>query len=308
MTLAGVIWKIESYFSVKLSDIWGLVLETSQELQQTDGISSIVLLGIAGGTHDGSDLTDSMLLFRMTATGSGIMTHIPRDLWSTTLQDKINSAYHYGEISESGEGLQFTRGTLGSLFGFPIHHAILMDFSQFDDVIDSIGGIDVPIDTTFTDTTYPIAGRENSMCGQDLTYACRYQSVTFTKGIEHMSGARALIYVRSRHSIGDVGTDFSRGMRQKAVVGALIKTVKNWRTWIDPFRTYRFLTTIQTLYRTDMSNEQLIDFGLRMARNISTLRSLSIEGHLKPDTGPQGQYILVPKEDWDALRNTLQQM
>lgn len=308
LAILSVAWSIESHFSVKLPVILGLLSNSTTRLQQTDGMSSVLVLGIAGGTHDGADLTDSMLLFRMTARGSGIMTHVPRDLWSEALQDKINSAYHYGELSESGEGLRFTRGTLGSMLGFPIHHAILVDFSQFDDVIDSMGGIDVPIDMTFTDTEYPIAGKENDECDGDPMFLCRYEHVTFIKGVEHMNGSRALMYVRSRHSDGDTGTDFSRGARQQAVITALINRAKNWRTWVHPSRTYHFLMTVQSLYKTDMSNEELIDFGLRMTRILPRLRSISIEHHLKQDSSPQGQYILVPTEGWEKLREILQQM
>jgi len=49
-----------------------------------------------------------------------------------------------------------------------------------------LGGVDVNVEKSFTDTSYPAADD-------------KYQTVTFQKGPAHMDGATALKYVRSRH-------------------------------------------------------------------------------------------------------------
>ena len=71
------------------------------------------------------------------------------------------------------------------------------------------------IPKAFTDSQYPIAGKENDACGGDATFACRYKTVQFQAGSQHMDGKTALMYVRSRHAEGDEGTDFARGTVSK---------------------------------------------------------------------------------------------
>lgn len=158
------------------------------------GTTNILVMGIAGGDHAGEDLTDTMIVASISSIQKTVdLVSIPRDLWMPDIRAKINSAYHYG-------GNNLAKKEVEEVIGMPIHYTVLINFSGFKDIVDAIGGVEVNVENTFTDNFYPIAGRENDTCGGDRTYLCRYESITFEKGLVVMDGTTALKFVRSRHA------------------------------------------------------------------------------------------------------------
>ncbi len=127
-----------------------------------------------------------------------------------------------------------------------------------------MGGVDVTVDRTFTDSSYP-------------DYNNGYlPPVTFTKGPQHMDGQRALIFARSRHGDNGEGSDFARSERQKKVivamkdkVGALglnsLSTItnllgdftNNFRTNLEPFELKRLADLA-----TGISSDNIYSFSL----------------------------------------------
>lgn len=133
-------------------------------LKSTDGRVNVLLLGTAGGTHDGPNLTDTIMVVSYNLkTDQVYLVSIPRDLWLPSLQSKANAVYQIG-LSQNN-GLGFSKTVMGNILGLPIHYALRIDFRGFADAVDTLGGLDVSIDKTFDDYNYPIAGKENDLCG-----------------------------------------------------------------------------------------------------------------------------------------------
>lgn len=220
---------------------------------------NILLLGISGGDHDGPNLSDSNIVINYNFKTNTLSTiSIPRDLWSKTLQDKINSAYAYGEAKKPGRGgFALAKAEISEVVGFPIQYAAVIDFQQFKELIDYIGEINVVVDTSFIDKKFPIAGKENDDCDGDKEYRCRYETISFTKGTTSMDGDTALKYARSRNAEGSEGTDFSREKRQQKVIEAIknkmVALVKkpNLKTYESLYR------IINNLIKRDISNQQM---------------------------------------------------
>lgn len=199
-----------------------LILNKESKLKKYLGRTNVVLLGIAGGNFEGADLTDAIIFLSINYQKKDIVqVAVPRDIWSPTLKDKINTAYHYGEEKKKGAGLVLAKASAEEIIGVPIHYAWLIDFSGFKKLIDLIGGIDIFVENPFTDNFYPRSGKEEDFCGGDPTFACRYEKFQVERGWQHMDGERALKYVRSRQAEGSEGTDFARGRRQQQVILAL---------------------------------------------------------------------------------------
>jgi len=118
---------------------------------------------------------------------------------------------------------RLSKQIVSEVTGQPVNYALVIDFSGFQDIINTLGGIDVTVDRSFTDTKYPIAGKENDTCGADPTLACRYLTIHFEKGPTHMIGATALEFVRSREGDNGENTDFARSARQQKVIAAVGK-------------------------------------------------------------------------------------
>jgi anionic cell wall polymer biosynthesis LytR-Cps2A-Psr (LCP) family protein len=67
-----------------------LIVNGGTTLRSLEGRTNILLLGIGGGTHEGSDLTDTMIVLSILPLKHTMaMISLPRDLWSDTLRDKI---------------------------------------------------------------------------------------------------------------------------------------------------------------------------------------------------------------------------
>lgn len=140
------------------------VFQGGTSLKSTDGKVNVLLLGIAGGTHDGANLTDTIMIASYNLTTHKLyLISLPRDMWLDSIRGKINSAYEIGK--SRGSGLDFVKSQIAQVLGIPIHYAFRLDFSGFVKAVDTIGGIDVIVDNSFDDYKYPIEGKENDLCG-----------------------------------------------------------------------------------------------------------------------------------------------
>lgn len=284
--------------------IFQLVFDRGVPLQATDNRVNILVLGIAGGTHDGPDLTDTMIVASVSKEKPSVsLLSIPRDIWSEILKDRINSAYHYGEAKRAGGGKTLAKAVVEDVTGLVIHYVVVVDFSQFEQLIDVVGGIDVAVPKAFIDTQYPIAGLENDECGGDITYACRYETVQFQAGSQHMDGSTALIYVRSRHAEGDEGTDFARGIRQQDVIVALKEKIMQIQPWFHPNIAKQLVQIADQATDTDMTIGEQLTMGKYLLNvQSSSISKISIEPLLiNPPSWMYGRYVLVPEKDFETI-------
>ena len=136
------------------------------------------------------------------------LVSVPRDLLVTIPgygQDRINSAYVYGEqFKEPDGGVGLLVRTVERNFGISIQHFGMIDFHCFRTTVDALGGVTVEVPRAILDTQYP-------------TDDYRYKTVRFDAGRQRMNGDRALEYARTRNA----DNDFGRIRRQHQVVVAL---------------------------------------------------------------------------------------
>ena len=133
-------------------------------LKSSDNKVNVILLGNAGGTHQGSELTDTVMVASINQkTNHVYLISLPRDLWVDSVKGKLNSVYEIGE--ENGEGLEYSKKNVRNILGIPIHYGIRVDFGGFVKAVNLLGGIDVMVANNFEDNLYPIEGRENDLCG-----------------------------------------------------------------------------------------------------------------------------------------------
>ena len=171
---------------------------------------NVLLLGMGGPGHDGPLLTDTMIVASLNTTTSEVsLVSIPRDFMITLNgrgYNKINAAYAYAEMDQEGSGGTAAIKAAEEVTGLSIPYYAAIDFAGFVKAVDHVGGLDIDVETTFTDSTYP-------------NYNKGYlPPQTFTKGGEHMAGERALIFARSRHGNNGEGSDFARSTRQKKIM------------------------------------------------------------------------------------------
>ena len=219
---------------------------------------NILFLGIAGEDRDGPNLSDSIVVVSYDLKINHLTTiSIPRDVWSEALHDKINSAYAYGEAKKKGAGFILAKAEVESIIGQPIHYGAAINFDQFEELIDFIGGVEVSVENSFIDKEFPIAGKESDLCDNDPDYKCRYKTVSFTKGVSLMDGQTALNFVRSRHAEGSEGTDFAREKRQQKIMEAIKNKLIAFVKKPDVVQYKKLYDLADKLVKRDINNRQL---------------------------------------------------
>lgn len=262
--------------------IFQLVFNKGVEVKKTEGNINILLLGIGGGTHEGPDLTDTIIFASVNPDKNKVtLVSIPRDLWVTSLKGKINTAYAIEEGKKKGGGLILTKSIVENMLNQKVNYGIRIDFNGFVKALDAMGGIDVLVDNTFDDYEYPVSGKENETCGHNdeelvmlasassqlEAFPCRYQHLHFDKGLTHMDGKTALEYVRSRHAQGDEGTDFARSKRQEKVISAFKEKALALQTILNPTKILSLYSLLKDSIDTDIAESEFDDF-IRLAQKM----------------------------------------
>lgn len=269
--------------------------------------TNILVLGMAGGDHDGADLTDSIILLSVDFENKNIaLISIPRDIWLPSLKDKINTAYHYGEKKKAGGGLALAKAAVEEVTGLPVYYGWVIDFFGFKRIIDEVGGIDVEATEGFIDNYYPIEGKENDFCGGDTTFACRYETIEFFTGLQHMDGEKALKYTRSRYAESLQGTDFSRSKRQQAVLLAFKQKVIKSSYWRNPSKLKVLIEAFENMTVTDMNwSEKILLFRFFLQLKDQNIVHVTLDTGTENDTNGflihppvwqyKGLWVLAPK-------------
>lgn len=280
-------------------------------IQSENGLVNILVMGIGGEGHEGSTLTDTMLVASISLEQPKVkIISIPRDLWIPGLRAKINSAYYWGEQKSEGSGISLARTTVEEVIGQQLQYGVVIDFAGFTKIIDVLDGVNVNVKQGFTDPMYPIAGRENDLCDGDLDYKCRYESITFESGLQKMNGERALKFVRSRHAEGDEGTDFARSARQQQVISAIKDRVLMPEIFLSPKKINSLFEVVNSSTTTDINSESLAILARKIYDGRDSIDSYTIPEQIlvNPPISPMYDrlYVFIPKAGngrWNEIQD-----
>jgi polyisoprenyl-teichoic acid--peptidoglycan teichoic acid transferase len=218
--------------------------------------------------------SDSILLVRTDPSHHMIsMLSIPRDL---DVQipghgtNKINASFAYG-------GPPLLIRTVDHFTGLGVNHMVLVDFTGFQDLIDSLGGV----------TIYNPYKVVSSQPFDGLIWH-------FAKGNIHLDGRHALAYARIRHTTNPRDSDITRTERQQRVVQALMKQL------VTPSSLFNLPSIGRDLAKplaTDLSAPELLAMGW-----IKFRASRTLECHLGGTPASiGGQDVLQPSEQNAAV-------
>ncbi|MDX6667841.1 MAG: hypothetical protein QOK04_1221 [Solirubrobacteraceae bacterium] len=196
----------------------------------------------AGGC--GPARSDTIMLLR-SGPGHSAKLSIPRDTVVDIPghgRDKINAAYAIG-----GPALTIT--TIKSYLGIEINHLVEVNFENFPEFIDSLGGINMTTDCIVSDIN---GGRRNGGVTLELK-----------RGEHHLDGKQALALARTRKNQCRPGEDDrDRAKRQQQILSAIKSRL------VSPFTFFRLpLVSWEApkAIRTDMSGPSLLGLFATMA-------------------------------------------
>lgn len=183
--------------------------------------------------------TDSLMLLRIDPANKRLaLLSIPRDLRFSTPTFgllPINTVIRNAELNQAGTGIAELTATLENALRIQIDHYVRVDFATFVEIVDAVGGVDIDVPKAIVDNAYPTDNGGT-------------MRVAFDAGEQHMDGATALIYARTRHA----DDDYQRAGRQQQVLNATLHKFTNpvygWRAW----------RVLERETETDLSTGQLM--------------------------------------------------
>ena len=266
--------------------------------------TNILVLGYGGTGHDGALLTDSLLVVSILPQSHHTsLVSVPRDLYvrvpgTPSGYGKINSVYEYASSfgKDPVAGGNAIAQKISTVTGLNVKYWMTINFNGFRELIDSIGGVDVVVQSEFT-ANYPK--------NDDPAIDAGWKQVHFTPGTHHFNGEQAIEFSRARYVIDNPreGTDFARSARQQIVVKGVLAKIKQIQTWP------KFFDAMNALQKTIYTNLSLADLGLfsqKMDLNDSRTAhiGLSEANVLYSDDA----FNLHPKnDDWNVISTYVKQ-
>lgn len=302
--------------------LFQVIFNREIDLKKANSHVNVLLLGIAGGSHDGPSLTDTIIFSSIDEVkNKATLISLPRDLWVPDLEQKINTAYTIGESKRKGGGIVLAKAVVSKVLNRPIDYVVRIDFDGFVKAIDLIGGLSITVDRTFDDYEYPVEEKREDLCGHTLdeataqiatlsatvVFPCRYIHVHFDKGLVQMDGSKALVFVRSRNAEGEEGTDFSRSMRQQKIIKAFKDKIFSPGTFLNPIKITNLYNVLKQSIDTDIKQSEFDDFiklGQKMkdASIVATVIDTEDEEKNKkgllinpPSADFGGTWVLIPR-------------
>lgn len=206
------------------------------------GIVNILLIGQDRREGEETARSDSMILCTYhRKTGNVTMTSFLRDLYVPIPghhNNRINAAY-----SEGGTAL--LDRTLRENFDLHIDGNVEVDFSQFSQIIDLLGGVQLEL-------REDEAAEINKETGSGLS-----------AGVQVLNGEQALTYARIRKL--DADGDFSRTSRQRKLMNALLGSYRNIK-WKDLLP---LIDELLPLISTDMNYGRLVLLAMEILPKLS---------------------------------------
>jgi polyisoprenyl-teichoic acid--peptidoglycan teichoic acid transferase len=275
-----------------------LVTKVPPPVEQLSDPETINFLLLGSDRRTSSYRTDTLVVASLRPRDHLVtLISFPRDLFvyipGLTMQ-RINTAYQRGDLSSyPGGGPELLKDTFLYNFGIPIDHVAMVDFNGFQKIIDTLGGIDVPVACAYTDWRLTDPSLK-------LSDPANWHLYTAGPGLVQMDGDLALWYARSRLR----SSDFDRGRRQQELLRAIF--VASLRLDILP-RLPALYDDLASSVETDLTLRTLLDLVPYAANlGLPNVRSFYINrDHLQGWRTPQGAAVQLPKQP--ALQELLQE-
>lgn len=245
---------------------------------------NILVLGSDLRTSASNWRTDVIMIVALDIRNNrGAILSIPRDVYIGHIPNhapnRINVIDYLGEQDvPNGGGPALLKRLINEHLQIRIDHFLRFEFESFKEIVDALNGVEITVDCAYTDDFF----------GADV-------GLNLEEGVVRLSGAEALVYVRSRR----LGGDLDRVRRQQRLVWAIRNQIVN----------ENLLPRIPMLYRTFADSVQT-DIGivnaLRLVRFTIALEEEDIYGLvLRPPTmihpaWRSGMSVYLP--DWPTIR------
>ena len=242
-------------------------------------VTNILLIGQDQTEGNGPSRSDSMILCTFNKkTKQLTMTSFLRDLYVSIPgfgSNRINAAYAFG-------GMELLDKTLEENFGVQVDANVEVDFAQFADIVDALGGVEVELRADEAKVIREETGTE------------------VYEGRQTLNGAQTLTYSRIRKL--DADGDFSRTNRQRKVMSAILDSYKT----ADMKTILSLADDLLPMVNTDMNPMEMVKYAVELFPILSEAQVVS--QHIPADGTYENRKInemSVLVADMEATRELL---
>jgi LCP family protein required for cell wall assembly len=236
---------------------------------------------LSAGVDSGVMNTDTMMLLHVPADGSrASFVSFPRDSYVQIPGhgwDKLNAAFADGytsaprsssEQEKQAAGQQLLVQTISQLTGLQIDHFASVDLLGFFNLANVVGGVEVNLCKAVSDS---------------------YSGAKFPAGVQTISGADALKFVRQRHGLPR--GDLDRVVRQQVFLAGVARKMLSEKVLLDPTKQQQLVKAVAGSLTVD----QNLDI-LSLAQQMQSVTAGAVNFRTMPIVGdakdPQGRDIL----------------
>lgn len=227
--------------------------------------------------------SDVMILMRVDASNKQItMVTVPRDTPYRTSDGqlmKINEAYNIGGAPESIKAVS-------QLTGVDISHYAEVHFSELQDIVDKLGGVEVNVDIELS--------YEDALTGE---------TVTLEPGTQVLNGQQAQLFARARHEY-KVDQDEHRQDNVRQLALAIMNKVLSEPVYQMP----NTILSVAGFVGTDMRTSDIVSLAMSFAGGSGSMTVYSTSGPSKGDFNDEAGGLWMCYENpegWSAIMSAV---
>ncbi|WP_391572382.1 LCP family protein [Cohnella sp.] len=239
---------------------------------------SMLLMGVDARAKERG--RSDTLIYTVVRPGDGnvLMVSIPRDTYADIVgrdsKDKITHAYAFG-------GAEMAVNSVEKLLDAKIDHYASINFQGFVKVVDTLGGIHLPI------------GKDIVNKGAD------HEKFTVKANKDNYSGVEALNYVRYRE---DAGGDMARTSRNRVFLEELISKASSLQQWN---KIPEVLDIVGDNFQTDLPPSSMNELAKKFLQAGHEIQSYTLKGEGKRMGSQNLWYFVGDEDDLAAVRETI---
>lgn len=259
---------LENVEGLETVDATDVTFETVDVLE--GDMINIMLIGQDRRPGEERARSDSMILVTLNKEKNTIqLTSFMRDLYVQIpgyMDTRLNAAYRYG-------GTDLMNETFKVNFGLEIDGNVMVDFDEFTEIIEILGGVTLDISSA------------------EAKYMNSHSDTHFTSGSNYFNAEDALTFTRMRYAAGG---DYGRTDRQRRVIMAIAESFRD----ADLMTIFNVIDQVLPHIVTNLSDAQIIEYAttglgiLGGGGQMETFRIPQDDAHYNANI--RGMAVLVP--------------
>lgn len=233
-------------------------LGINSDITFSEDVQNIALFGLDSRSNNSGGRSDAMIILSIDRAHNKIkMTSLARDTLVPIEghgKSKLTHAWAFGKASLAVK-------TINRNFGMNISDYVYVNFFEFADIINHIGGVELDVNSS------EMYVMNNTYAKYIESYGIKCPKVTQT-GMQRLNGGQALAYARNRYSDSDV----ARGDRQKEVLEAMFNEVKDLKLSKFP----ALITKVLGMCHTNLTSSEMLSIATWALTNNPTFERFSL--------------------------------